>query len=161
MHGERVDMWPFARLLSRLKGFNICRIENPFSLLPCLGPECYQPMDACNPSPCQNGGKCSKAGPHLQQFLCECVNHWYGPTCTKLYSACNSTREALLSTMNLGSDVCLNGGRCIDHPSLFKYSCECGSGWKGARCETPDVRILPDSFNTKLFNLEKLQAHVK
>nr|CUU98186.1 hypothetical transcript [Hymenolepis microstoma] len=94
------------------------------------GPECYQVPDPCEPSPCQNNGECSKTGPHLDQFVCECKSPWYGPTCQQRYSAC---ADAMTT-----EEACLNGGVCQDDPNEFAFTCICPIGWKGDRCEDKD-----------------------
>nr|CDS16058.1 protein jagged 1 [Echinococcus granulosus] len=106
------------------------------------GPECYQVHDPCNPSPCHNGGGCTKTGPHLEQFLCECEEPWYGPTCDQRHSACAWERKALASGTNSSTEVCLNGGVCKDNPIEFGYNCLCSSGWKGQHCEEPDYTAV-------------------
>ncbi|KAM7541640.1 hypothetical protein Aperf_G00000035431 [Anoplocephala perfoliata] len=102
------------------------------------GPECYQVQNPCDPSPCDNGGVCSRAGPHLEQFVCECREPWYGPTCDQRYSACAYERQNRMNTTNSTEEICLNGGVCQDDPNEFAYTCVCPGGWKGPRCDHKD-----------------------
>ncbi|KAL5968889.1 Neurogenic locu protein delta [Taenia solium] len=106
------------------------------------GLECYQVQDPCDPSPCHNGGVCEKTGLHLEQFLCECKEFWYGPTCDQRHSACVWEKRALANDINSTTEVCLNGGVCQDNPVEFGYTCLCSSGWKGKRCEEPNYTAV-------------------
>ncbi|KAL5112089.1 Neurogenic locu protein delta [Taenia crassiceps] len=106
------------------------------------GLECYQVQDPCDPSPCHNGGVCTKTGSHLEQFLCECKEFWYGPTCDQRHSACEWEKRILDSDTNSSTEVCLNGGVCQDNPTEFGYTCLCSSGWKGKHCEEPDYTAV-------------------
>ncbi|VUZ46200.1 unnamed protein product [Hymenolepis diminuta] len=106
------------------------------------GPECYQVPDPCEPPPCKNGGVCSKTGPHLEQFVCECKKSWYGPTCEQRYSACALKEQTLRAIgVNSSEEVCLNGGICQDDPIEFDFTCACPSGWKGEHCEERDYSV--------------------
>lgn len=112
-----------------------------------LGLECYQVQDPCDPSPCHNGGVCTRTGSHLEQFLCECKEFWYGPTCDQRQSACAWEKRTLANNNDSSTEVCLNGGVCQDNPIEFGYTCLCSSGWKGKRCEEPDVsRVVWSDF---------------
>jgi hypothetical protein len=72
--------------------------------------------DPCDPSPCQNGGRCSGEG------QCDCSGTGFtGTRCQTEIDECVP-------------QPCLNGGECTDQ--LRGYRCACSEGWQGPRCET-------------------------
>ena len=76
------------------------------------------------------------------------MDPWYGPTCNYRYSACAWQKDVLENASSSSNEVCLNGGTCQENPVNFGYICNCPRGWKGQRCEEPDVRLLiPRSFS--------------
>jgi hypothetical protein len=75
------------------------------------------PIDACSPTPCLNGGKCTSAP---DGFICTCAPGFEGPTCE------TNTNDCL-------SNPCLNGGTCAD--LVLGFTCACAPGFEGPTCE--------------------------
>lgn len=78
---------------------------------------CTAPVNACNPTPCENGATCSLVG--ASGFACSCTPAWTGTTCT----------ESICTT-----NPCQNGGTCST--SGDNFSCTCATGWTGNNCGT-------------------------
>ena len=74
--------------------------------------------DPCAPNPCLHGGSCSAAG---DQFTCQCVAGWEGPTCAT-------------DTDDCAPNPCLNGGTCTD--AVAGFTCACAAGFQGPTCAT-------------------------
>ncbi|XP_077463009.1 protein crumbs homolog 1 isoform X1 [Stigmatopora argus] len=93
------------------------------------GSLCQELMDHCDPSPCQNGGRCES---HDGGYTCHCNKqhrngHLYGgATCDVKLVGCDSHE-------------CQNRGCC--NPFLLDgthgYTCSCSPGFTGPLCKTP------------------------
>lgn len=77
----------------------------------------YLDLSHCDPQPCQHGGQCRDIG---NDFLCDCVEGFQGPTCQESVSHCHA-------------DSCLNGGTCLS--AAYSYTCVCRPGFFGDKCE--------------------------
>lgn len=74
-------------------------------------------VDNCTPNPCVNGA-CTSS---IRSYTCNCTIGFSGINCTVNDDEC-------------ASNPCQNGGKCLDRVNGFV--CECGSGYKGDRCQT-------------------------
>lgn len=75
------------------------------------GSVCQSLVDACNPTPCMNGGICTQTSPG--QFSCLCLPGYGGSTCSNVIDVCQSC-------------PCQNGGSCIGQGGT--YVCQCVPG---------------------------------
>ncbi|KAF5406022.1 hypothetical protein PHET_00431 [Paragonimus heterotremus] len=108
------------------------------------GPECYPGFDPCSSSPCEHNGHCSAMGLYGESFHCNCSELWSGHRCTERRLACEEaaanltvgdpeTKNSVNSTDV--SEVCLNGGKCLEYSDKFAFRCVCINGWTGERCD--------------------------
>ena len=103
------------------------------------GGDCGQRIDACQDSPCQNGGRCTDG---FNSFVCDCEGTGYtGPLCTFNIDECA-----------LETHKCLNGGQCVDTDG--NYTCTCTSEFTG---RYPSVRSY---FNIALLFLHHYNSIV-
>ncbi len=79
--------------------------------------------NACNFSPCINGGTCTSLNDEDQLYSCTCPSGCSGRNCSVCTTAC--------STIN-----CLNGGRCLVNAASNLPYCVCASGYIGSLCGT-------------------------
>ena len=79
-------------------------------------------QDACDPNPCQNGGRCQGEGSEF--FGCRCPAGFDGEFC-----------EIDLSDSSCEPNPCLNGGTCTDTGG-GTFTCACPPGTSGTTCET-------------------------
>ena len=77
-----------------------------------------EPVNPCQPNPCQNQGTCSVDG---AGYKCQCSNLWLGPQC--------ATPNPCLQPTN----PCRNSGTCSVTNS--GYSCACSDAYRGPTCE--------------------------
>ncbi|XP_055866862.1 sushi, von Willebrand factor type A, EGF and pentraxin domain-containing protein 1-like isoform X2 [Biomphalaria glabrata] len=96
---------------------------------------CVQNLyDACNPSPCQNGGTCYKNG---DSYICNCITGYVGANCQHNFDDCEP-------------NPCLNGGVCTDlqSPSASTpgFTCQCPLETFGSIC-TDNVNICEGTMN--------------
>ncbi|XP_077978838.1 uncharacterized protein LOC144434258 [Glandiceps talaboti] len=77
-----------------------------------------EPVDHCDPNPCQNGGTCTNLP---SSYTCECEAHYTGDNCeSQPVDHCDP-------------NPCQNGGTCTNLPA--SYTCECEAGYTGDNCE--------------------------
>lgn len=108
------------------------------------GPECYPGYDPCSTFPCEHGGLCYPTGQYEQSFRCSCPEAWTGHRCTERRQACMEAARKFhngsLPTedneqVEVFSQVCFNGGKCLEYSDRFDYQCVCTDGWTGDRCQ--------------------------
>ncbi|XP_057697225.1 protein crumbs homolog 1 isoform X1 [Corythoichthys intestinalis] len=108
------------------------RIDTPWILAVLLlgtGSLCQELIDHCDPSPCQNGGRCES---HDGGYTCHCNKQrrygyiYGGATCDVKLVGCDGHE-------------CQNRGSC--NPFLLDgthgYTCSCSPGFTGPLCKTP------------------------
>ncbi|KAG5448153.1 Protein crumbs 1, partial [Clonorchis sinensis] len=99
-------------------------------------PECYPDYDPCSTLPCQNGGECHAVGIYNESFRCNCTEPWTGHRCNERRLACLEAAKERSETLGTNSsEVCLNGGKCLEYTDKFAYRCHCEEGWSGDHCE--------------------------
>ncbi|KAA3680184.1 uncharacterized protein DEA37_0008193 [Paragonimus westermani] len=117
--------------------------------------DCPKPVDACNQSPCANGGICLADPSNKDTFSCKCTELWSGTDCTTRRSACNESAGTGTypdDSTDRVENPCLHNGVCIDDPHILTFTCACTDEWEGSRCEiykTPfkqSPKHLLDSF---------------
>ncbi|XP_035504606.2 protein crumbs homolog 1 isoform X2 [Scophthalmus maximus] len=93
------------------------------------GSLCQEVIDQCDPSPCQNGGRCEG---HVGGHSCHCLQQ--GPDGT-LYGGVNCD----VRLVGCEGHECQNQGSCS--PFLLDgtqgYTCSCTAGFSGPLCDTP------------------------
>lgn len=113
----------------------------------------------CSPNPCRNGGFCIDL---VADFVCECVNHWKGKTCT----LSKSSHKIMIPILSFGElphyieledinwdiifpgdsqcdrDTCKNGGTCSDLGDTF--TCNCPKKFEGSTCQLCKYEALYD-----------------
>ncbi|XP_076814498.1 uncharacterized protein LOC143460766 isoform X1 [Clavelina lepadiformis] len=82
--------------------------------------------DFCYPDPCNGRGKCLQGN---GGYTCTCSDEFTGSECEDILS--NSFCDA-------NSEICRNGGTCIDGPRDSSYKCVCGNFCYGFHCEKCD-----------------------
>ncbi|KAM9478353.1 protein crumbs homolog 1 [Salvelinus alpinus] len=93
------------------------------------GTLCEEVVDACDPSPCENGGQCESL---VESYVCHCSpqNHdeflYGGQNCSEAMVGCEGHE-------------CQNQGSCSPFLSdgHHGYSCLCPPGLTGPLCQTP------------------------
>ncbi|KAH0630536.1 hypothetical protein JD844_013647 [Phrynosoma platyrhinos] len=89
------------------------------------GQDCATEINACNSSPCHQGGTClSQQG----AFTCLCPSGYQGTTCEEDVDECQSS-------------PCLHSGSCLNSPGSFH--CLCSKGYTGLRCQVTIDRCSP------------------
>lgn len=92
------------------------------------GDFCEYRLDPCSPSPCQNGGSCSRSG---YGFVCTCPPFYRGKVCdVERTDAC-------------ANGPCRNGGTCQETPD-GNYFCMCRPGFRGGLCEVVSDGCRPN-----------------
>ncbi|XP_012590228.1 PREDICTED: sushi, nidogen and EGF-like domain-containing protein 1 [Condylura cristata] len=81
------------------------------------GTHCETEVDACDPSPCQHGGRCESGGGGA--YLCVCPESFFGAHCETVTDPCFSS-------------PC--GGRGYCQASNGSHSCTCKVGYTGQDC---------------------------
>lgn len=93
------------------------------------GSHCQKIIDLCDPSPCQNGGRCES---HVGGYECHCLKQSQDGF---LYGGVNCT----VRLVGCEGHECQNQGSCS--PFLMDgthgYSCSCSPGFTGPLCKTP------------------------
>ncbi|XP_050067896.1 protein crumbs isoform X4 [Anopheles maculipalpis] len=74
----------------------------------------------CEKNPCVNNGTC-RVAPGTNNVECDCLKGFIGMRCEINWDDCKS-------------NVCLNGGRCIDGVDAFTCDCK-GTGYGGTLCQ--------------------------
>ncbi|KAA0197740.1 hypothetical protein HAZT_HAZT006783 [Hyalella azteca] len=99
------------------------------------GPQC----STCHPYPGCKNGHCSRP------WECICDSGWTGMTCDKRI-------ERIAGYCDTNTNVCLNGGTCIDVLGPRNFTCSCPSLFTGMRCDyLADRRPRPSaSFKTSV-----------
>ncbi|KAI9000139.1 hypothetical protein DFJ74DRAFT_697837 [Hyaloraphidium curvatum] len=88
---------------------------------PDSGVQSQSVIDACEASPCLNGGTCSATG--ASTFSCTCPEPFTGATCETVTNYCLVGK-------------CLNGATCTFLPTTAPYfDCTCAPGFNGTLCE--------------------------
>ncbi|XP_048589925.1 neurogenic locus notch homolog protein 1-like isoform X3 [Nematostella vectensis] len=99
--------------------------------------------NACQSSPCLNGGTCSVDPVKESEYTCICPNGFSGQTCQDTASSKNEYyKEVFLSSPGsqpCDPNPCLYGGRCI--PAGYRYVCICPDDRNGRHCEVLLSRI--------------------
>lgn len=100
-----------------------CSCKRGFS-----GRKCELRQDPCMPTPCRNGGTCSR---HGSEFRCSCPAGFQGKRCDHERSrACEQA-------------PCRNGGSCQETPE-GAYFCLCRPGYRGNQCELTSDSCRPN-----------------
>lgn len=93
------------------------------------GSLCQEVINQCDPSPCQNGGKCES---HVGGYLCHCLTQGGDGI---LYGGANCD----VRLVGCEGHECQNQGSCS--PFLLDgthgYTCSCSPGYTGPLCNTP------------------------
>ncbi|XP_054825842.1 protein delta homolog 1 [Eublepharis macularius] len=76
---------------------------------------CEIEADACEPNPCQNGGRCTNI---TGGFSCQCPSGYGGVFCSRQFCV---------------SNPCTNGGTCHEHPE-GGFECICKPQFAGITC---------------------------
>lgn len=100
-----------------------------YCFLVLTGSFCQEVIDQCDPSPCQNGGRCES---HVGGYICHCPKQSHdgfqygGVNCDERLVGCEGHE-------------CQNQGSCS--PFLLDgthgYTCSCSPGYTGPLCKTP------------------------
>ncbi|KAL8563415.1 hypothetical protein ACOMHN_054777 [Nucella lapillus] len=111
------------------------------------GENCTTEVNACDSSPCQNGGQCTNL-PEAE-YQCRCPAQYEGDDCQTVKNPCdpnpcnNSDTTTTPNTQQGGdgdqvglceTNPCQNNGTC--NATLGGYTCECTQGWTGTNCTT-------------------------
>ncbi|XP_070566542.1 fibropellin-3-like [Ptychodera flava] len=80
--------------------------------------------DACDFSPCKNGGTCTANG--LDEYSCNCPSDFEGVNCET---------EKPLPVDPCDDNPCMNSGTCLNTRN-DGYTCNCAAGYEGEHCET-------------------------
>ncbi|CAF3411896.1 unnamed protein product [Rotaria sp. Silwood1] len=101
-------------------------------------------INACNPSPCYNGGSCFR---HGNSYICVCKPQFTGSNCEMLKTTTISTMTTTNTEITCSNRPCQNGGTCFNTGN--SYFCFCGSNslYTGKNCETVS---LPPATNCPL-----------
>jgi hypothetical protein len=86
------------------------------------GTYCHR-ANACNSSPCSNGGTCISLNDEDQFYMCKCAEGCWGKNCENCYR-----------TIGCSTTTCHNGGLCLIDSSNRTY-CSCLNGFFGQQCE--------------------------
>uniref|UniRef100_UPI0037E941F5 protein crumbs homolog 1 n=1 Tax=Semicossyphus pulcher TaxID=241346 RepID=UPI0037E941F5 len=93
------------------------------------GSICEEVINHCDPSPCQNGGRCES---HSGAYTCHCLTQ---PRDGVLYGGVNCDERLV----GCEGNECQNQGSCS--PFLLDrthgYTCSCSPGYTGPLCTTP------------------------
>ncbi|KAM4629361.1 protein crumbs homolog 1 [Polymixia lowei] len=93
------------------------------------GSLCQEVIDQCDPSPCQNGGRCES---HVGSHVCHCLRQSQDGV---LYGGINCD----VKLVGCEGNGCQNQGTCS--PFLTNdthgYSCSCPPGFSGLLCQNP------------------------
>ena len=94
------------------------------------GSDCDKEIDPCDPNPCQNAGTCSSED---GSFTCDCKEWFTGDICETIIDCLEDSTE---DQCDCTSDLCQNGGTCVDYGLAFGYKCICASNnFTGDKCE--------------------------
>nr|CAG4640600.1 EOG090X0007 [Eulimnadia texana] len=100
-----------------------CSCKRGFS-----GKKCELRQDPCLPTPCRNGGTCSRQG---KDFKCTCPPGFQGKRCDQERSrACDQS-------------PCRNGGSCQESQD-GAFFCLCRPGYRGNQCELTSDSCRPN-----------------
>ncbi|GAA6235308.1 protein crumbs homolog 1 [Lates japonicus] len=93
------------------------------------GSLCQEVISQCDPSPCQNGGRCES---HVGGYVCHCLKQSHDGI---LYGGVNCD----VRLVGCEGHECQNQGSCS--PFLLDgthgYTCSCSAGYTGPLCKTP------------------------
>ncbi|KAJ3663232.1 hypothetical protein Zmor_007536 [Zophobas morio] len=126
-------------------------------------------VEACEPNPCQNGGKCMTKE---NRSFCQCIGHFTGLLCalTKcelqpcVFGTCeltNSSYKCHCKTGYIGptceqkrkpceGNPCESRGVCIERGDGFQ--CRCHAWWEGPRCEKKMQHIPYKPLSERMFH---------
>lgn len=94
---------------------------------------------SCKQNNCGDNGKCFQYDKDNTPVCC-CNPGYQGEKCEIKINACDfmskNLREESMLDAKLDTDVCKNGGQCIDLDNEFNYKCMCQPGFTGRNCET-------------------------
>ena len=120
---EMVDSPSLVFTAPVLQRLFVCSCKRGFS-----GRQCELRQDPCTPTPCRNGGTCSRQG---SDFRCTCPAGFQGKRCDQERSrACEPA-------------PCRNGGSCQETPE-GAYFCLCRPGYRGNQCELTSDSCRPN-----------------
>ncbi|XP_077866258.1 uncharacterized protein LOC102805846 [Saccoglossus kowalevskii] len=114
-----------------------CILHNGLSMCVCpnsyYGNTCqFVRTETCSKH-CLNGGTCQTTKTNnITKETCVCSPRHYGDLCHHV------------STGSCSTQLCLNGGTCIDEFIVPSY-CLCKKGYYGNRCEEPEVTYFDES----------------
>ncbi|KAG7230612.1 hypothetical protein INR49_025329, partial [Caranx melampygus] len=110
-----------------LQGQQVSRHAEKYDVV--VGSLCQEVIDQCDPSPCQNGGRCES---HVGGYVCHCLQQSHDGT---LYGGVNCD----VRLVGCEGHECQNQGSCS--PFLLDgthgYTCFCSAGYTGPLCKTP------------------------
>ncbi|KAM3876330.1 protein crumbs homolog 1 [Diretmus argenteus] len=93
------------------------------------GSLCQEVINQCDPSPCQNGGRCES---RVGGYICHCLKQSQDGV---LYGGVNCT----VRLVGCEGHECQNQGSCSPFllDGTHAYSCSCSPGFAGLLCQTP------------------------
>ena len=125
---ETAESASFIFTAPKLRHEFTCNCKRGFS-----GRNCQLRQDPCTPTPCRNGGSCSRqdVSGGSTEFRCSCPPGFQGKRCEQERSrACEQS-------------PCRHGGTCQESPD-GAYFCLCRPGYRGNQCELTSDSCRPN-----------------